>query len=59
VSGPLPSTFVAADLEELTLEALVRLLEEGQQYSPNDPIKAHPQLFTWAFGFEKVKGYIH
>jgi len=50
---------VAADLEELTLEALVRLLEEGQQYSPSDPIKAHSQLFTRALDFEEVEEYVH
>jgi len=50
--------FVATDLEEFNLEALVRLLEEGQQYPPNNLIKTHPQLLTWAFGFEKIKEYV-
>jgi len=34
------------------------LLKEGQQYSSNDPIEAHPQLFTWALGFEKIKEHV-
>jgi len=36
----------AVNLEELPFEAIVRLLEEGQQDSPNKTVKAHPQVFT-------------
>jgi len=37
---------IAADLEELALEAFVRLLEEGQQNSPINLVEVHPQLAT-------------
>jgi len=37
---------IAANLEELTLEAFARLLEEGQQNSPSNPVKTHPQFST-------------
>ena len=49
----------AANLEEFPLEALVRLLEESQQYSPSDPIEAHPQIFAWALGFKEIQEHIH
>ena len=50
---------VAANLEELTLEAFVRLLEKGQQNSPSNLVKTHPQFLTWVFGFQEVKEYVH
>jgi len=42
------------DFEEFAFEAFVRLLEEGQQNSPRNPVEAHPQLATQAFGFKKI-----
>jgi len=36
--------FATPNFEELSFETLVRLLEEGQQNSSNEPINAHPQL---------------
>jgi len=51
--------FAATNLEELPFEALVRLLEEGQQYSSSDPIEAHSRLLTWAFGFKEVQEHVH
>jgi len=50
---------VAAYLKELPFEALIRLLEEGQENSPYHPIEAHPQLLPKVLRLEEVEEDVH
>jgi len=50
---------VAPYFEEVLLEALIGLLEERQQHSPNDSNEANPQLLARAFRLKKLEEHIH
>jgi len=49
----------AAYLQELLLEALVRLLKERQENSPCHPIEAHPQLLSRVLSLKEVEEDVH
>ena len=50
---------VTTHFEELPLEALIRLLEQGEENSPCHPVKAYPKLLPWTLGLEEVEEDVH
>ena len=44
---------VAAHTDKLALPVFVGLLEDREDGSPNNPIKAHPQTIPWLLGLEQ------